>query len=244
MQEFFNVTILAVLQGVAEFLPISSSGHLVIGQHLLGMNPPGMRLEVFLHVGTLASIFAGDFYLGHSHFSQDLDANAKYDEVRIWNGVLTADALTLSAQKGPDATAADLAAVVAKNGEAAPAERTLELNSAATLEIASGTTVTQPVVKGSGTIEGGTLVVSDKIVVNVGEYIEASGTIDLSNAKIELADPENLATAFTFLKTATGQTLTVTGVPTPVNLPKRWKVSVSADGTCRIGKRGFIILVK
>ena len=57
MQEFLNVTILAVLQGVAEFLPISSSGHLVIGQHLLGMNPPGMRLEVFLHVGTLASIF-------------------------------------------------------------------------------------------------------------------------------------------------------------------------------------------
>ena len=58
MQEFLNVTILAVLQGVAEFLPVSSSGHLVIGQHLLGMNPPGMRLEVFLHVGTLASIFA------------------------------------------------------------------------------------------------------------------------------------------------------------------------------------------
>ncbi len=57
MKEFFDVTILAVLQGVAEFLPISSSGHLVIGQHLLGMNPPGMRLEVFLHVGTLASIF-------------------------------------------------------------------------------------------------------------------------------------------------------------------------------------------
>ena len=57
MKEFFDVTVLAVLQGVAEFLPISSSGHLVIGQHLLGMNPPGMRLEVFLHVGTLASIF-------------------------------------------------------------------------------------------------------------------------------------------------------------------------------------------
>ena len=57
MQDFLNVTVLAVLQGVAEFLPISSSGHLVIGQHLLGMNPPGMRLEVFLHVGTLASIF-------------------------------------------------------------------------------------------------------------------------------------------------------------------------------------------
>lgn len=54
----FEVTFLAVLQGVAEFLPISSSGHLVIGQHLLGVNVPGMRLDVFLHVGTLMSIFA------------------------------------------------------------------------------------------------------------------------------------------------------------------------------------------
>ena len=53
-----EVTILAVLQGVAEFLPISSSGHLVIGQHLLGIDAPGMRLDLFLHVGTLASIFA------------------------------------------------------------------------------------------------------------------------------------------------------------------------------------------
>jgi len=52
-----EVTILAVLQGVAEFLPISSSGHLVIGQHLLGIDAPGMRLDLFLHVGTLASIF-------------------------------------------------------------------------------------------------------------------------------------------------------------------------------------------
>ena len=52
-----EVTILAILQGVAEFLPISSSGHLVIGQHLLGVNAPGMRLDVFLHVGTLLSIF-------------------------------------------------------------------------------------------------------------------------------------------------------------------------------------------
>ena len=53
-----EVTILAILQGVAEFLPISSSGHLVIGQHLLGLEAPGMRLDLFLHVGTLASIFA------------------------------------------------------------------------------------------------------------------------------------------------------------------------------------------
>lgn len=52
----FEVTILAVLQGVAEFLPISSSGHLVIGQHLLGLEEPGMRLDLGLHAGTLVSI--------------------------------------------------------------------------------------------------------------------------------------------------------------------------------------------
>lgn len=98
--------------------------------------------------------------------------------------------------------------------------------------------------KGSGTIAGGTLVVSDKIVSTVGECIEASGTIDLSNAKIELADPENLVSPFTFLKPTAGQTLTVTGVPTPTNLPKGWKVSVSPSGVCRIVKRGFMIFVK
>ena len=60
MTAFFDVTVLSVLQGVAEFLPISSSGHLVIGQHLLGLNEPGMRLDVMLHLGTLISI--GAFY--------------------------------------------------------------------------------------------------------------------------------------------------------------------------------------
>ncbi len=56
MREFLDVTILAALQGVAEFLPISSSGHLVIGQHLLGLDVPGMRLDLMLHFGTLVSI--------------------------------------------------------------------------------------------------------------------------------------------------------------------------------------------
>lgn len=58
MKEFLEVTALAALQGVAEFLPISSSGHLVIGQNLLGMNVPGMQLDVLLHFGTLLAIFA------------------------------------------------------------------------------------------------------------------------------------------------------------------------------------------
>jgi len=56
-----DVTLLSVLQGVAEFLPISSSGHLVVGKSLLGLGDTGMRLDIFLHLGTLAAIFV--FYL-------------------------------------------------------------------------------------------------------------------------------------------------------------------------------------
>jgi len=56
MREAVDVVVLAVLQGVAEFLPISSSGHLVIAQSLLNVNNPGTRLEVVLHLGTMVSI--------------------------------------------------------------------------------------------------------------------------------------------------------------------------------------------
>jgi undecaprenyl-diphosphatase len=52
-----EVAILSVLQGIAEFLPVSSSGHLVLGKSLLGLGDVGMRLDIFLHVGTLLSIF-------------------------------------------------------------------------------------------------------------------------------------------------------------------------------------------
>ncbi len=182
------------------------------------------------------------FSIGRS-FWNDWDAIADIDEVRVWRGALDDTAIALSAAKGPDATAADIAEIVAAT-TTLPMERTMEIASGATLSIASGQTLTQPVVKGSGTIAGGALVVSDKIVSTVGECIEASGTIDLSSAKIELVDPENLASPFTFLKPTAGQTLTVTGVPTPMNLPKQWKVSVSANGTGRIVKRGFVIIVK
>ena len=48
--------ILGVLQGIAEFLPISSSGHLLIAQELMNVNYQGNVLEVATHLGTLLSI--------------------------------------------------------------------------------------------------------------------------------------------------------------------------------------------
>lgn len=49
--------LLGVIQGVAEFLPISSSGHLAIFQKLFGMDEVGISFDVFLHIGTLAAVF-------------------------------------------------------------------------------------------------------------------------------------------------------------------------------------------
>ncbi len=50
--------ILGLIQGLTEFLPVSSSGHLVISQYLLGVKIPGTAFEIFVHFGTsLAVIF-------------------------------------------------------------------------------------------------------------------------------------------------------------------------------------------
>jgi undecaprenyl-diphosphatase len=48
--------LLGVLQGVAEFLPISSSGHLAVAQNLLGLQDVPLLFDVFLHVATLAAV--------------------------------------------------------------------------------------------------------------------------------------------------------------------------------------------
>lgn len=48
--------LLGALQGVTEFLPVSSSGHLVAAQHLLGVEQPGITLEICVHFGTLLAI--------------------------------------------------------------------------------------------------------------------------------------------------------------------------------------------
>lgn len=53
----FESIILGLLQGLAEFLPISSSGHLVLGEKLLNMKEAGMFFDIMLHAGTLLSIF-------------------------------------------------------------------------------------------------------------------------------------------------------------------------------------------
>ena len=54
----FQAIILGLIQGLAEFLPISSSGHLALAQHFFGINSDSVLIfAVLLHVGTLISVF-------------------------------------------------------------------------------------------------------------------------------------------------------------------------------------------
>ncbi len=48
--------ILGLVQGITEFLPVSSSGHLVVMKSLLGFQSPGIAFEVLLHLATMLSV--------------------------------------------------------------------------------------------------------------------------------------------------------------------------------------------
>lgn len=90
--------ILGVVQGLTEFLPVSSSGHLALAQAIIpGFQQPGVFLDVLLHVGTLAAVVV--------YFRQDLAAllvslpslfrgNADRAEQRLWLGVIIASVPT------------------------------------------------------------------------------------------------------------------------------------------------------
>ena len=53
---YLEAILLGIIQGFTEFLPISSSGHLLIGRKIFGINEYGILIEVFLHMGTLLAI--------------------------------------------------------------------------------------------------------------------------------------------------------------------------------------------
>ena len=55
MWQWFEAIILGLIQGLTEFIPISSSGHLVIAQHLMGSEPDHLFLE-FINIGTTLAL--------------------------------------------------------------------------------------------------------------------------------------------------------------------------------------------
>jgi undecaprenyl-diphosphatase len=53
---WFEALLLGLVQGITEFFPVSSSGHLVLGQAVLGLQIPGILFDVVVHVATLLSV--------------------------------------------------------------------------------------------------------------------------------------------------------------------------------------------
>lgn len=56
MMELLKFILLAVIQGISEVLPISSSGHLQIVQEILGMDTSSLTVSIFLHLGSLVAM--------------------------------------------------------------------------------------------------------------------------------------------------------------------------------------------
>ena len=52
----FQALILGIVQGITEFLPVSSSGHLVLFQHFFGLSEDMLVFDIFMHFGSLAAI--------------------------------------------------------------------------------------------------------------------------------------------------------------------------------------------
>ena len=53
---YIDAIILGIIQGLTEFLPVSSSGHLVLMEALLGVKEPGVHFELLVHLGTLLAV--------------------------------------------------------------------------------------------------------------------------------------------------------------------------------------------
>jgi undecaprenyl-diphosphatase len=77
--------VLAIVQGLSEFLPISSSGHLILVPHFLGWTDQGLAFDVAVHVGTLFAVVA--------YFRQQLFAMT-----RAWFGSLAGGGMTPDAR--------------------------------------------------------------------------------------------------------------------------------------------------
>jgi undecaprenyl-diphosphatase len=78
--ELTHAIVLAILQGLTEFLPISSSGHLILVPALLGWEDQGLAFDIAVHFGSLIAVvsyFRADIFAMAKAVTQPSDPNAQ-----------------------------------------------------------------------------------------------------------------------------------------------------------------------
>jgi len=58
LSQIFNATFLGIIEGLTEFIPVSSTGHLILAGHFLGFSSPGHTFEVLIQLGAIAAILS------------------------------------------------------------------------------------------------------------------------------------------------------------------------------------------
>ncbi|MDI3256269.1 MAG: undecaprenyl-diphosphate phosphatase [Kyrpidia sp.] len=74
--DLVQAMVLGLIQGITEFLPVSSSGHLVLAHRWLGVQEGSLAFDVWLHVGTLAAVLTA--------YRKDVRAFLAHPTSRIW----------------------------------------------------------------------------------------------------------------------------------------------------------------
>lgn len=87
--------VLGVVQGLTEFFPVSSDGHLAVADHLLGLSEPNLLFDVMLHFGTLGSLFVVYWKDIQQLLARTLDGFLGIKKAGLKEGILAFDRWTL-----------------------------------------------------------------------------------------------------------------------------------------------------
>jgi undecaprenyl-diphosphatase len=109
----FEIVLLGIVQGLTEFLPVSSTAHLVVIPRLFGWADPGLAYDIALHVGTLAAVLIY-FFRDWVHIiangfgmKSDSDPELRRNRMLLWllvGGTIPAGIAGLALQKAADST--------------------------------------------------------------------------------------------------------------------------------------------
>src|ERR1017187_1171576 len=87
-----KVILLAIVQGLAELLPVSSSAHVIVAEKLMGLDPsaPQMTLLlVMLHTGTMFAVIVYFWRTWQMAYFSSMEAFKRFAVLAIWATLLT-----------------------------------------------------------------------------------------------------------------------------------------------------------